>query len=102
MKSKLYRMEKDLTNAELDKKIVERDLKDSKDENKKLSDDIENLNVKIADNKRMHELALMELNNLNENLAMEVIKLKDITQSLQGKTNVSNSIFFCAINLPFF
>lgn len=77
-------MEKDLTNAELDKKIVERDLKDSKEENKKLSGDIENLNVKIVENKKMHELALLELNNLNENLAMEVMKLKDITESLQG------------------
>lgn len=85
LKSKIWRMEKDLSNAALDQKIIERDLKESKEEKKKLSGEITDLNNKLDETKKNYEAALVELGELNDSLATQVLKLKDVTKSLEGK-----------------
>ncbi|GJQ75197.1 hypothetical protein Trydic_g9799 [Trypoxylus dichotomus] len=85
LKIKHWRLEKQLENATLDKKIVERDLKEAKEENNKLTAEIGSLNIKLGETKKMHERALLELNNLNENLTNEVVKLTDLIKNLEGK-----------------
>lgn len=90
LKSKFWRLEKDLSNANLDKRIVERDLKDSQSENKKLQMQIDSLNMKIKDSKKVHEAALLELGNLNEELANEIIKLKEVVRNLESKFDFEN------------
>lgn len=85
IKAKNWRLEKDLQNATLDKKIVERDLKEVQDQYAKSLADIESLNTKLSETKKMHEKALLELNKLNENLTNEVVKLTELIKNLEGK-----------------
>ncbi|KAI4463668.1 myotonic dystrophy s/t kinase-related [Holotrichia oblita] len=84
-KSKHWRLEKQFENATLDKKIVERDLKEIKEENIKLTNEINTLNTTLGETKKMHQKALLELNNLNENLSSEIMKLTDIVNNLEEK-----------------
>lgn len=60
-------------------------MKEAQEQNNKLVKDIESLNIKLTENKRMHEKALLELNNLNENLTNEVVKLTNLMKDLEGK-----------------
>lgn len=85
LKTKLWRIEKDLQNAEIDKRILQRELKDCEKRNKELSEEIEKIKQHMEENKKIHENALIELNNINENLSDEIYKLKDLVKSLEGK-----------------
>ena len=76
-------MEKDLKNAELDKKIVERDLKDSKNENNLLTLQIDLLNKKMEDSRKKYDSALLELAGLNEDFSNQIISLKQLTKKLE-------------------
>ncbi|XP_022914503.2 citron Rho-interacting kinase [Onthophagus taurus] len=88
LKSKYWRMERELQNSNLDKKIIERDYKEAKDQNNQLTQDIEAMILKINETKTTHERALLELNGLNENLTTEVIKLSELVKNLEDKLSV--------------
>ncbi|XP_017783793.1 PREDICTED: citron Rho-interacting kinase [Nicrophorus vespilloides] len=85
LKSKFWRMEKDLNNAQLDKKIVERDLLESRTKNKELSNDIHNLKQQIDSSKKSNESSLHDLNALNTKLVNEISCLKMEIKSVQKK-----------------
>lgn len=78
-------MEKEFGNCKIDKRILERELKDSTNELKELKEKIESFN-KISDEARKaHETALLEMSSINESISMELIKFKDFTKNLEEK-----------------
>lgn len=81
-------MEKDLENANIDKRILERELKDMEKCNKQLEAEIEEEKLKAAEGKKLHESAIMELSSLNENLTLDIVKLKDSLHCLEEKLKV--------------
>ncbi|KAF5279138.1 hypothetical protein FQA39_LY18316 [Lamprigera yunnana] len=85
LKTKFWRTEKDLSNAEIDKRIFKRELKDIEEGNKRLKEEIEILTAKMAEKAHIQESALLELENLNDDLAQEIIKLKDLISHLESK-----------------
>lgn len=89
MKSTLWRCEKDLKNSNLDKKIVERDLVEVQNENKKLKDEIANMTSQLLSDKQTHEAALTELNNMNETMMNEIFKLTELNEHLTNEISLS-------------
>ncbi|XP_044261577.1 citron Rho-interacting kinase [Tribolium madens] len=85
LRVKMWKMEKELGNAKIDKRIVERELKDAQNEIKNLSEEIKILKDKIEDNKKIHSTAMLELSNINENLSLEMIKVKESFKNLEEK-----------------
>lgn len=85
LKTRFWRMEKDLENSEIDKRILQRELKECEQKNKQLATEIENLERKMEENRKASESALLELSSLNENLAGEVFKLKELLKSYEEK-----------------
>lgn len=78
-------MEKELDNCKIDKRILERELKDANAEIKALKEKIENFDKTSEEMKKIHESALLELNSINESVSLELMKLKDSYQNLQEK-----------------
>lgn len=85
LKTKFWRLEKDFENAEIDKRILQRELKEAEKRNNELSEQIQRLQGEMEENKKLQENALLELSTLNENLANEVFKLKDVVRSMEEK-----------------
>ncbi|XP_018320783.1 citron Rho-interacting kinase [Agrilus planipennis] len=93
LKIKCWRMEKSLDNAEIDKRILKRELKEVEDRAKQLSEDIMKLQNQMEDSKKAYESALLELSNLNENLATEVMKLQSSRSSLEDTLKIEREKF---------
>lgn len=85
---KAWRNEKDLKNAEIDKRILKRELSESENQVKQLKTDITNLKSAMADSQKCHKEAIDELAALNENLADEVSRLKSVILDLENKLKV--------------
>ncbi|XP_015836485.1 citron Rho-interacting kinase [Tribolium castaneum] len=83
LRVKMWKMEKELGNAKIDKRIVERELKDAENEIKNLNEEIKNLKDKIEENRKIHSAALLELNNINENLSLEMVKVRESHKNLE-------------------
>ncbi|XP_050504436.1 citron Rho-interacting kinase [Diabrotica virgifera virgifera] len=77
LRTKFWRVERELGNAKIDKRILERELKDSQGEIKQLTEKIHDFEEVGKKAKSVHESALLELNNINETLTLELIKFKD-------------------------
>ncbi|KAJ8927857.1 hypothetical protein NQ314_019638, partial [Rhamnusium bicolor] len=87
LRTKYWRMEKDFGNCKIDKRILERELKDAQTEIKQLKQNEENFNKTLAETKKTHESALLELSHINESMSLELIKVKDSYNNLQDKFN---------------
>ncbi|CAH1118647.1 unnamed protein product [Phaedon cochleariae] len=85
LRTKYWRMEKDLENSKIDKRILERELKEAQSEIKQLNETIEGHEKSLADTKRVGEAALVELSNINESMSLELMKLKNSCKNLQDK-----------------
>lgn len=83
LRTKYWRMEKDFGNCKIDKRILERELKDALAEIKQLNSKIEECNKILGENKKASETALMELSGINESISMELLKVKDNYSNLQ-------------------
>lgn len=84
-KTTLWRCEKELSNSNLDKKIVERDLKEAQNENKKLTEEVNNLKEQFTNVKKQNQDALIELSGMNESMANEILKLKELNNQLHNE-----------------
>ncbi|KAJ8916601.1 hypothetical protein NQ315_000246 [Exocentrus adspersus] len=85
LRTKYWRMEKELSNCKIDKRILERELKDAQAEIKQLGGTVKGLETKLQENKKAHETALLELSGINESISMELVKVKDNYNNLQRK-----------------
>lgn len=85
LKSKFWRLEKDILNADLDRKIVERDLKDEQTKNKELNMQISDLEQLVTSIQKSKDEAVSELGALNDKMALEVDKCKLELEKLQLK-----------------
>ncbi|CAG9853757.1 unnamed protein product [Phyllotreta striolata] len=85
LRTKLWRAEKDLSNAKIDRRILERELKDAREEMKQLTEQTKTIEEDLAQSRKANEAALLELNGINENLSLELIKTKDSYKNLQEK-----------------
>lgn len=84
-KTTLWRCQKDLTNSNLDKKIVERDLVEVRNDKKKLEEEIVNLKEQLTSIKKQDQDALVELSVMNETMANEILKLKELNNQLNNE-----------------
>lgn len=80
-------MEKEFGNTKIDKRILERELKDANNELKQLKENIESLKTSNEEAKKIHETALLEMSHINETISMELIKFKDLHKNLQDRLN---------------
>ncbi|KAJ8956368.1 hypothetical protein NQ318_015106 [Aromia moschata] len=87
LRTKYWRMEKEFGNCKIDKRILERELKDAQAEIKSLNGKIEAFDETLAQRRKAHEAAILELSNINETISMELIKAKDTCDRLQDKLN---------------
>lgn len=78
-------MEKEFGNCKIDKRILERELKDASNELKQLKQIIDTFNKTTEEARKVHEAALLEMSNINETISMELIKFKDLNRNLQDK-----------------
>lgn len=85
LRVKYWKMEKDFSNCKIDKRILERELKDATNEMKQLKEKLETFNKTIEESKKAHEAALLEMSSINETISMELIKSKDLNKNLQDK-----------------
>ncbi|KAL3270917.1 hypothetical protein HHI36_021424 [Cryptolaemus montrouzieri] len=92
LRTKYWRMEKELNNLKIDKRILERELKENEAKNKQLQEDIEKLNNKMLEHKKIHESALIEMNSIHDSLSMELMKVKETERSLQAKLSAEQKI----------
>ncbi|KAK5638338.1 hypothetical protein RI129_012633 [Pyrocoelia pectoralis] len=92
LKTRFWRIEKDLSNAEIDKRIFKRELKETEDKNRELSNEVESLKVKMSETIDLHKSALTELGNLNDDLANEIERFKDEREKFNSDMNVINDL----------
>lgn len=97
LKAKFWRIEKDLSNAEIDKRIFKRELKEAEDQIKSLTSEIEALKSQIAEKAKIHESSVTQLGEMNEQMADEVMKLQNILMTKDkeienGKKTISDEI----------
>ncbi|CAH1979493.1 unnamed protein product [Acanthoscelides obtectus] len=85
LRTKYWKMEKEFGNAKIDKRILERELKEAQAEIKQLNEKLENLDKVLSESKKMHELAMLELSNINENISQELIKARGNCKNLEDK-----------------
>lgn len=78
-------MEKDFGNCKIDKRILERELKDSNKDLKELKEKIDSFNKTSEETRKANETALLEMNSINESISMELIKCKDLNKLLKEK-----------------
>ena len=81
-------MEKEFGNCKIDKRILDRELKDAQAEIKQLKEKVETFNDTLAETKKAHESALLELSHINESISIELIKVKDSYRNMQVSTFV--------------
>lgn len=83
--SKLWRKEKDLSNCQLDKRILERELKETVEKMNSLKTEMESLRISHADERKAHEKDLNDVRELkiglNEELFKIKLSLKDVEKS---------------------
>jgi chromosome segregation ATPase len=82
---KMYKMEKELGNVKIDKRILERELKDATNQIKELTKEKDEHKAKIDENRKIHEAALLELSNINENLSLEIMKITQSQKSFEDR-----------------
>ncbi|KAK9874246.1 hypothetical protein WA026_002601 [Henosepilachna vigintioctopunctata] len=87
LKTKYWKMEKELNNAKIDKRILERELKEANEKNKQFIQQLDMQKNKMEENKKIQDMALLELNAMNESLSVEIVKLKEKEISLQKSLN---------------
>nr|CAI5863093.1 unnamed protein product [Callosobruchus analis] len=87
LRTKYWKMEKDFGNAKIDKRILERELKEAQAEIKQLNEKLENFEKTMSESKQMHELAMLELSNINENISQELIKVRGSYRNLEEMLN---------------
>lgn len=85
LRVKYWKIEKDFSNCKIDKRILERELKDTNNETKQLKEKVETLNKAMEESKKAQEAALLEMSSINESISMELIKCKDLIKNLQDK-----------------
>lgn len=85
LRVKYWKIEKEFGNCKIDKRILERELKDANNELKQLKEKIENFNKASEEARKVHETALLEMSSINETISMELIKFKDLNKNLQDK-----------------
>lgn len=81
----LWRKEKELSNAELDKRIVERELKAAEEKIKILNDEINELNNNMLSAGKEHEEFLNEVKTQNLNLNSEIEVVKGMLKDMEDK-----------------
>ncbi|CAH0549549.1 unnamed protein product [Brassicogethes aeneus] len=84
-RTKLWRMEKEFSNCKIDKRIVERELKEAQEEIKTLTEKISKFDEKVSETKKSSETALLEMSRINEDISLELMKMKDSYRNLQEK-----------------
>ncbi|KAF7283165.1 hypothetical protein GWI33_001228 [Rhynchophorus ferrugineus] len=82
-----WKLEKELSNCKLDKRIAERELKDAQNEIKDLKDNLSNSKTTFNEFKKCQEEALLELSSINENISMELMKCRENNKILQEQIN---------------
>lgn len=80
-------MEKEFGNCKIDKRILERELKDASNELKQLKENMNVCNKTSEECRKAHEAALLEMNSINETISMELLKFKDLNENLKDKLN---------------
>lgn len=80
-------MEKEFGNCNIDKRILERELKDCNNELKQFKEKIDNFNKASEEARQIHETVLLEMSTINETISMELIKFKDHSKNLQDQLN---------------
>ncbi|XP_031331447.1 citron Rho-interacting kinase-like [Photinus pyralis] len=85
LKTKFWRVEKDLGNAEIDKRIFKRELKETEEKNRELGTEIESLKGAMAEKIGVYESALTEVGAMNEDLANEIVKLKEVVRYMEER-----------------
>ena len=85
LRMNMWKMEKELGNTKIDKRIAERELKDAMKEAKELSEEIQTLKIKIDENRKVHESAMLELNNINESLSIDLVKARESLKNFEDK-----------------
>ncbi|KAL1489368.1 hypothetical protein ABEB36_014280 [Hypothenemus hampei] len=80
-----YKIQKDLSNCQIDKRILERELKDAKAEIKLLETKVADLEKTISENKQSNELALLELSGINESISIELVKANETIKNLKDQ-----------------
>lgn len=84
----LWRKEKELSNTELDKRIVERELKTAEEKLKTLTTEINDLNINLTEQTKNHEHILNELQDSNNDMQQEIKNLQKKISELD--VNVSD------------
>ncbi|XP_060533319.1 citron Rho-interacting kinase [Cylas formicarius] len=87
LRVKFWRTEKELGNCKIDKRILERELKEAQVEIKSLSTQIAEHDQKLAELRKSHEIALLELSNINENVSMDLVRAKENIKNLERQVN---------------
>lgn len=85
LKMKIWRMEKEFSNTKIDKRIVERELKDAEKQIKELNVEITQVKQKSEEIKKIHESAMLELSNINEGLSLDLFKIRGMYKSSEEK-----------------
>ncbi|XP_056637820.1 citron Rho-interacting kinase [Diorhabda sublineata] len=85
LRTKFWRVEKELGNAKIDKRILERELKEAESEIKRLTEKVELNEEETKKIKSIHEAALLEISNINESLSLELMKTKSSYKNLEDK-----------------
>ncbi|XP_066144839.1 citron Rho-interacting kinase-like [Euwallacea fornicatus] len=80
-----YKQQKELSDCKIDKRILERELKEAKGEIKKLEEKITQSEKVLDESKRAQEAAVLELSGINESISIELVKAKENIKSLQDQ-----------------
>ncbi|CAG9767567.1 unnamed protein product [Ceutorhynchus assimilis] len=78
-----YKMQKELSDCKIDKRILERELKEAKMEIKQHQEKLADFEKVLAESKSCHEKALLELSHMNENVYTELVRSKENIKNLQ-------------------
>ncbi|XP_030763845.1 citron Rho-interacting kinase [Sitophilus oryzae] len=78
-----WKLEKELSNFKIDKRILERELKTAQAEIKQLNEKNLEWEAKFNEYKKCQESALLEIASINESISIELMKYKETNISLQ-------------------
>lgn len=87
LRTKFWRVEKELSNFKIDKRILERELKEALSEITQHKEKEKQLYETINNNKKAKDAALYELSSINESLTLDLMKTKDSLKSLLERLN---------------
>ncbi|XP_019763778.2 citron Rho-interacting kinase isoform X1 [Dendroctonus ponderosae] len=85
-----YKMQKELSDCKIDKRILERELKEASAELKQLRETLTRSENQLLQSKKAQELALLELSEINENISMELMRSQDNVKMLQVKEKLQH------------